>query len=109
MRHAFRVGLAAAALCAGLGSQSANAQYYDDGYDDAPPPRRIYRYQEPALRPLPRNVAGLNCDAIQPGITGPHPFSCPLPSARPLGARCFCETPVAPLSGPNTLAGRVVP
>lgn len=108
MRSSHRFGLAVLCLGAALGSPVAQAQYYDDGYD-APPPRRIYRYEEERIvRPPPRRV-GLNCDALQPGITGPQPYSCPLPGPRPLGARCFCDTPVAPLSGGDTVAGRVVP
>ena len=107
MRSVHRLSIAAVALCAALGSQTANAQYDEDEYD-APPPRRVYRYEEPASRPLPRR-AGLNCDAIQPGAFGPRPFSCPLPGPRPLGARCFCDTPLAPFNGPQTLAGHVVP
>lgn len=106
-----RLGLATTLLLGALGSQPARAQYYDDGYYDRPPPRRVYEYgyEERRLPPPPPRSAGLNCDAIQPGLTGPHPFSCPLPGPRPLGARCFCDTPVAPLSGGGTVAGRVVP
>lgn len=101
--------LAAALLGAALGSSAAFAQSYDeDGYD-APPPRRVYRYEEGYDRPPPRRAAGLNCDAVQPGLTGLKPFSCPLPGPRPLGARCFCDTPIAPFTGPRTLVGRVVP
>ncbi|GJE25659.1 hypothetical protein [Methylobacterium organophilum] len=114
MRSASRFGLAIAALSAVFASQAAQAQYYDD----PPPPRGYYReYRDPYDAPPPRRYApppryratGLNCDAVQNGLTGLQPFSCPLPGPRPLGARCYCETPVAPLSGPQTAVGRVVP
>ena len=108
MRSTIRIGLAAVALSLALGVQAAQAQYYQEGYDGPPPPRRAYRYDERYDRPPPRPV-GLNCDALQPGLVGPQPFSCPLPGPRPLGARCFCETPIAPLSVGTTVAGRVVP
>lgn len=109
MRFALRLGLAAAILSGALGSQAVRAQYYDDAYD-RPPPRRSYEYRyEERGYPPPRRLTGLNCDALQPGLVGPQPFSCPLPGPRPLGARCFCDTPVAPLSGGDIVAGRVVP
>lgn len=111
MRPAIRLSIAAAVLLGALGSQGARAQYDDEGYYDAPPPPRggyesRYERRRP---PPPRRDVGLNCDAIQPGMFGPKPFSCPLPGPRPLGARCFCDTPTAPLSGGDTVAGRVVP
>ena len=60
--------------------------------------------------PRSSRAVGYNCAAVQPGFTGPAPFSCPLPGARRLGARCFCEQPVAPFSGYlGPLAGEVVP
>ena len=60
--------------------------------------------------PRPARGVGYNCEAIQPGFTGPAPFSCPLPGPRRLGARCFCDQPVAPFSGyGGALAGEVVP
>lgn len=121
MRPAHRIGLAALILAGALGTQTASAQYYDDGYG-RPPPRRAYDYDdrdapppprrrayEERGRPVPREAVGLNCDAVQSGITGLHPYSCPLPGPRPLGARCFCNMPLAPLSAPQTAVGRVVP
>jgi len=118
MRPAYRISVMVAALAAALGAQGASAQYYDDGYD-RPPPRRYYEdrgppprriYDEPYARPAPRRVAtGYNCDAVQSGLTGYKPYSCPLPGPRPLGVRCFCNMPIAPLSGPQTAVGRVVP
>ena len=60
--------------------------------------------------PRPARGVGYNCETVQPGFTGPAPFSCPLPGPRRLGARCFCEQPVAPFSGyRGPLAGEVVP
>ena len=108
MPSAIRAGLVAFGLCLALGATNAQAQYDEDGYDGPPPPRRGPRHEEPYGRPPPRPV-GFNCDALQPGLFAPQPFSCPLPGPRPLGARCFCDTPVAPLSGGGTVAGRVVP
>ncbi|TXN24319.1 hypothetical protein [Methylobacterium sp. WL9] len=109
MRPVYRFSIVAAILLGAVGSQGASAQYFDDGYDGPPPRRGGYEYRYEERRPPPRRVSGLNCDAIQPGMFGPKPFSCPLPGPRPLGARCFCDTPVAPLSGGDTVAGRVVP
>ncbi|MGY2047425.1 hypothetical protein [Methylobacterium sp. JK268] len=102
MRRFVRACLTSAVLMAGGLAGPAAAQPYDaDEY--APPPPRRHR---PA-RPVP---AGYNCDAIQPGLSGPHPYSCPLPGPRPLGARCFCDLPIAPFSPPQSPApGRVVP
>ncbi len=106
MKASFRAHLAVLALAVSAAT-GASAQSYDDGYE--PPRRRVYRYEEERYARPARPVAGLNCDAIQPGMFGPKPFSCPLPGPRPLGARCFCQTPVAPLSGGDTVAGRVAP
>ena len=53
--------------------------------------------------------AGYNCEAIQRGLTGPKPYSCPLPGPRPLGARCFCDLPIASFSPAQTAVGHVVP
>ena len=118
MRPAYRISVMVAALAATLGSQGASAQYYDDGYD-RPPPRRYYddrgppprrAYGDPYARPAPRRAAtGLNCDAVQSGLIGFKPYSCPLPGPRPLGVRCFCDMPIASFSAPQTAVGRVVP
>jgi hypothetical protein len=95
MRRFVRASLASAAL---LAAGLAQAQPNDPGYDGPPPPRR-------------RGAAlGYNCEAVQGGLSGPHPFSCPMPGARPLGTRCFCDIPIAPFSPPQPPApGRVVP
>lgn len=79
-------------------SGAATAQPY--GYDAPPPPG--------ARRGVP---TGFNCEAPQPGFFGGiRPYSCPLPGARPLGARCFCNQPVSAFSGPQpALVGSVVP
>ncbi|NEU10975.1 hypothetical protein G3T14_02360 [Methylobacterium sp. BTF04] len=122
MRPAHRIGLAALILAGALGSQTASAQYYEDGYG-RPMPRRAYDYDDRDVPPpprrgyyegrerptAPRRATGLNCDAVQSGFTGPKPYSCPLPGPRPLGARCFCDMPISPMSGPQTAVGRVVP
>ncbi|MFD1303245.1 hypothetical protein [Methylobacterium marchantiae] len=105
MRSAQRLGPIALALAGAFSASAASAQYYDDGYD-RPPPRRYYDDRGP---PPPRRAVGLNCDAVQSGITGPQPYSCPLPGPRPLGVRCFCDLPLAPLSPAQTAVGRVVP
>ncbi|WP_336485485.1 hypothetical protein [Methylobacterium nigriterrae] len=107
MRPATRIGLAAAIIAGALGSHSASAQYYEEGYG-RPPPRRG-DYEERAVRPGPRRAVGYNCDAVQQGLSGPQPFSCPLPGPRPLGARCFCDMPIASFSTPQTAVGRVSP
>ncbi|GJE60803.1 hypothetical protein [Methylobacterium trifolii] len=106
MRTVQSLGLAAV-LAASLGAQAAQAQYYD-----APPRGGYYEepgYERPVRRPPPRRAVGLNCDAVQQGLTGPQPYSCPLPGPRPLGARCFCDMPIASFSQPQTAVGRVVP
>ncbi|AWN42366.1 hypothetical protein DK389_20030 [Methylobacterium durans] len=62
------------------------------------------------LRSRPaRGPVGYNCDAVQQGLSGPQPYSCPLPGPRPLGARCFCDMPIASFSTPQTAVGRVAP
>ena len=117
MRHIPRAGLPTlgiAALFAILAVSAAQAQSYDDpprrGYDQERPPydeRPIYR--ERRGRPAPRRDVGLNCDAVQQGLSGPQPYSCPLAGPRPLGTRCFCDMPVASFSRPQTAVGQVVP
>ncbi|GJD50691.1 hypothetical protein OPKNFCMD_3436 [Methylobacterium crusticola] len=92
MRGFVRAASSAALLIAAL-TGSAQAQYYGD-YD----------------RPPPRRAVGYNCEAVQRGFTGPAPYSCPMQGARPLGARCFCDLPIAAFSPPQPPApGRVVP
>ena len=112
MRAVRPLGIAAlAALMATFAAGSfapAHAQYYEDGYDSPPPPPRPRAYRG-WDGPPPRRAVGLNCDAVQSGISGLQPFSCPLPGPRPLGARCFCDMPISFLNGPNTAVGRVVP
>ena len=107
MRATIRSGFSLAVLSLAIGSQAVQAQDYDEGRG------RVVRrtiIEETLVPPPPRHRAGgLNCDAVQDGITGLHPFSCPLPGPRPLGARCFCNTPVALFSGGQTVPGRVVP
>ena len=110
MRSLTRGLTAATALTLALGIAGAGeaiAQYYDygrplppDGYYDAP----VRRPPPPRGRPV-----GYNCEAVQYGISGAQPYSCPLPGARPLGARCFCDMPIASFSSPQTAAGHVVP
>ncbi|GJD96438.1 hypothetical protein [Methylobacterium iners] len=104
MRPAYRAGLAALILFGAIGAQGAAAQYDDEDYD-RPPPRG---YDERRGPPRGRSV-GLNCDAVQSGLAGLQPFSCPLPGPRPLGTRCYCDMPIAPFNGPQTAVGRVVP
>ena len=118
MRPISRLSFSLTLLATLLGAQGASAQYYDDGYD-RPLPRRAYEERrlptrpeyggERYARPAPGRSVGLNCDAVQSGLTGFQPYSCPLPSPRPLGARCFCDMPVASFSTPQTAVGRVVP
>ncbi|MBE7244658.1 MAG: hypothetical protein INR63_06900 [Actinomycetospora chiangmaiensis] len=104
-----RVSVAALALAAALPGSAARAQYGYGGppsaYDE-PAYERGYRR---APRRAEREPVGFNCDAIQQGITGPKPFSCPLPGPRPLGVRCFCDLPIASFSPAQTAVGRVVP
>lgn len=105
MRSVRTLGFAALIALAAGSLAPAHAQYYDDGYDAPPPRARAHRdWGGP-----PRRAMGLNCDAVQSGITGLQPFSCPLPGPRPLGARCFCDMPVSFLNGPQTAVGRVAP
>ncbi|WP_375455146.1 hypothetical protein [uncultured Methylobacterium sp.] len=109
MRHITSLGLTA--VLAMLPVQAAWAQYdggpprrgYDD-YEDARP-----AYPKRRARPAPARAVGLNCDAVQQGLSGPQPYSCPLPDPRPLGARCFCDMPIVPFSPAQTVVGRVVP
>ncbi|MGU3538263.1 hypothetical protein [Methylobacterium sp. A54F] len=107
MRPLHRLGLAAAILAGMFGAQGASAQYYGEDEYERPPRRPAY--EDRAVRPPPRRAVGLNCDAIQQGISGPQPYSCPLPGPRPLGARCFCDMPVVSFSPPQTAVGRIVP
>lgn len=107
MRHIISLGLAA--VLATLPMQAAWAQYDggpprrgDEGYEDARP-------AYPERRARPARAVGLNCDAVQQGLSGPQPYSCPLPGPRPLGARCFCDMPIVSFSPARTVAGRVVP
>jgi hypothetical protein len=117
MRPVYRISLTLTVLAGLFAGQGASAQYYDDGYEQVPrrayeerrPPPRPYDRDEGYGRPAPRRAVGLNCDAVQSGLTGFQPYSCPLPSPRPLGVRCFCNMPIAPLSAPQTAVGRVVP
>ena len=113
LRHPLRVSVAALALAAVLPGVSARAQYVErPGYGAAPPD-----YVEPGYERAPRRAprraertpVGFNCDAVQQGISGPKPFSCPLPGPRPLGVRCFCDLPIASFSPPQTAVGQVIP
>ena len=108
MRPVRTLGLAALIAVAAGSLAPAQAQYYDDSYHAAPPPEPPYRHPDWS-GPTPRRAMGLNCDAVQSGISGLQPFSCPLPGPRPLGARCFCDMPVSFLNGPRTAVGRVAP
>lgn len=109
MRPVRRLGPAALVALLLGGLAPAQAQYYDDGYDGPPPPRvRVYRERVYDPPPPPRRM-GLNCDAVQSGISGLQPYSCPLPGPRPLGARCFCDMPISFMNGPQTAVGRVSP
>ncbi|KMO35695.1 hypothetical protein VQ02_16915 [Methylobacterium variabile] len=103
MRGFVRAGLSSAVLLVVALTGSASAQYYRDY---TPPGYGYERYE----RPPPRRAVGYNCDAVQRGLTGPRPYSCPLPGPRPLGARCFCDVPIASFSAPQPPApGRVAP
>ena len=101
---------AAALLVAVLASTAASA-HPDYGYDRPPPPPDDYYEAPPSRRPPPPRgrPLGYNCDAVQQTITGPKPYSCPLPGPRPLGARCFCDMPVVAFSPVQTAVGRVSP
>ncbi|MCJ2013431.1 hypothetical protein [Methylobacterium sp. J-076] len=103
--------LAAVALAFAGSATAAGAQYYEGppgGYRRAP----AYEEQDypppPPRRRVVREV-GYNCDAVQRGLTGPRPYSCPLPGPRPLGARCFCDLPIASFSPAQTAVGHVIP
>ncbi|MDP4004448.1 hypothetical protein [Methylobacterium sp. NEAU K] len=113
LRAPFRLAVAALALAAALPAPSALAQYVEGPAYGAPPPGYEDPGYERGYRPAPRRrerqPVGFNCDAVQQGITGPKPFSCPLPGPRPLGVRCFCDLPIASFSPPQTAVGRVVP
>ena len=106
------IGIAAVALAVSLMTTGAGAQYSYEGPRGpygAPPAYEDDRGPRPTPRRASRESAGLNCAAVQDGITGPKPYSCPLPGARPLGARCFCDLPIASFSPAQTAVGRVVP
>lgn len=106
MRLDFRRQLAIAAACTALLVNAANAQYYED--PDGPPPPRP-RSERGRRGMPPRMPVGLNCEAVQASFSGPKPFSCPLAEPRPLDARCYCQTPPAPFTTPQTVVGTVVP
>lgn len=115
MRFVLTAGVAAILAFGALAPRASLAQPGEE-FDGPPPRGRGYqqydRIEPPPLRANRPGAAfrmGLNCDAVMPGITGPHPFSCPLPAPRPLGARCYCETPPASFTDQRTLAGEVVP
>jgi hypothetical protein len=113
LRGPLRLAVAALTLAAALPGTAARAQYVEGPAYGAPPPG----YEDPGYargyrrppRRTEREPVGFNCDAVQQGITGPKPFSCPLPGPRPLGVRCFCDLPIASFSPPQTAVGRVVP
>ena len=113
-RRSMRPAILVLALVALLPAQAAQAQYFETprGYDQGPPPGYDDRDYDRGYRPSPRGAGrepvGLNCAAVQQGITGPRPYSCPLPGPRPLGVRCFCDLPIASFSPPQTAVGRVV-
>lgn len=93
-----RLVLTALLATAGL-TGAATAQPYPGGPAPYGPPRQA--------RSAP---VGYNCEAVQAGFSGFQPFSCPLPGARRLGARCFCDQPISPFSGVRPpLVGEVVP
>jgi len=105
-RRAARFAMVALALAGA--STAAQAQYYESprGYGGAPAYEE--EYAPPPRRRVVREV-GYNCDAVQRGLTGPRPYSCPLPGPRPLGARCFCDLPIASFSPAQTAVGHVIP
>ena len=107
MRSPSRAGPVLALLVVTLMGAGAQAQPY--GYDDDRPPPPYYD-QRPVRRPPSPRVGpvGFNCDAVQQGLSGLQPYSCPLPGPRPLGARCFCNLPIASFSQPQTAVGRVI-
>lgn len=114
-RRSVRPAIVALALAALLPVQAAQAQDFDGprGYDRGPPPGYAGEGYDPGYRgPPPRRGArepvGLNCAAVQEGISGPQPYSCPLPGPRPIGVRCFCNLPIASFSPPQTAVGHVV-
>jgi hypothetical protein len=103
-----RAAVAALVLASAIPATAARAQYVDGpdaGYAD---PGYERGYRRPPRR-SERAPVGFNCDAVQQGITGLKPFSCPLPGPRPLGVRCFCDLPIASFSPPQTAVGHVVP
>ncbi len=104
-----RLALVALAL-AGAGT-AAQAQYYEQprGYYGGGPAYEEQDYPPPPPRRRVVREVGYNCDAVQRGLTGLKPFSCPLPGPRPLGARCFCDMPIASFSPAQTAVGHVVP
>lgn len=105
-RDALRLTIAALVLAAALPGTAARAQYVDGpAYED---PGYAPGYRRPP-RCVEREPVGFNCDAVQQGLAGPKPFSCPLPGPRPLGVRCFCDLPIASFSPAQTAVGRVVP
>lgn len=112
-RSGFRLAVAALALAAALPGSAALAQYDPGPGYGGPPPGYEQPGYERGYRPAPRRrerqPMGLNCDAVQQGLTGPKPYSCPLPGPRPLGLRCFCDLPIASFSPPQTAVGRVIP
>ena len=115
-RHRTRLAIVALALALATLHPygAAQAQPYDGprGYDRGPPQGYDERDYDRGSRPPPRRIerepVGLNCAAVQQGITGPQPYSCPLPGPRPIGVRCFCDLPIAAFSPPQTAVGRVV-
>ncbi|WP_267425981.1 hypothetical protein [Methylobacterium sp. GC_Met_2] len=108
LRDSFRLTIAALAFAAALPGNAARAQYVEEPAYGEPPSGYGGEYR-PVPRRRERAPVGFNCDAIQQGITGPKPFSCPLPGPRPLGVRCFCDLPIASFSPAQTAVGRVVP
>ena len=105
MRLVLRRQLALAVACLGILVGGASAQDYDE--PDGPPPRP--RSERGRRAAPPRVPVGLNCEAVQSSFSGPKPFACPLAQPRPLDTRCYCETPPAPFTQPQTVVGTVVP
>jgi hypothetical protein len=107
--RAARLGILGVALAVALPVPGVRAQYgYERPYG-APPVYEDDRGYRPPPRRAAREASGLNCAAVQASITGPKPYSCPLPGPRPLGARCFCDLPIASFSPAQTAVGQVVP